>query len=222
MANFADSLTVFWRTVIVCGVSALVVIVSYYFVDRPVAFFIHAHEVAKTRGLEWLTYPPPIVQSWSPLALSILVVFRIWKPWNHWQRVLFVACVSLIVADQFRESLGDLSGRYWPETWHDNNPSLIGDGTYGFHPFRSGDDNGSFPSGHAARILGFITVLWIGHPRARWICGIAAAPMLAALVAMNFHFVSDVIAGSVLGGVVGTYAALLGGIGPCDMEPTAP
>jgi membrane-associated phospholipid phosphatase len=222
MANFADPLAVFRRTMIVCSVTALAVIVSYFFVDRPVAFFVHEHEVAKTRGLVWLTYPPPIVQSWSPLVLAILVVCRVWRPWSHWQRVLFVACVSLIVADQFRESLGDLCGRYWPETWHDNNPSLIGDGVYGFHPFRSGDDTGSFPSGHAARILGFVAPLWIGFPRVRWICGIAAAPMLAALVAMNYHFVSDVIAGGVLGGVVGTYAALLGGIGPRDMEPTAP
>ena len=30
-----------------------------------------------------------------------------------------------------------------------NGPSLIGTGTYGFHPFQRGDDVGSFPSGHA-------------------------------------------------------------------------
>ena len=33
--------------------------------------------------------------------------------------------------------------------------------------------------------------------------------MLVSLVAMNYHFVSDVIAGSVLGGIVATYAAYL-------------
>jgi hypothetical protein len=33
--------------------------------------------------------------------------------------------------------------------------------------------------------------------------------MLVSLVAMNYHFVSDVIAGSVLGGIVATYAAHL-------------
>jgi membrane-associated phospholipid phosphatase len=33
--------------------------------------------------------------------------------------------------------------------------------------------------------------------------------MLASLVAMNYHFVSDVIAGSVLGGIVAMYAAHL-------------
>ena len=72
--------------------------------------------------------------------------------------------MSLLVADQFRTSLGDVCGRYWPETWFDNNPSLIGTGTYGFHPFAHGDDIGSFPSGHAARILGFAAVWWMAMP----------------------------------------------------------
>jgi membrane-associated phospholipid phosphatase len=33
--------------------------------------------------------------------------------------------------------------------------------------------------------------------------------MLVSLVAMNYHFVSDVIAGGVLGGIVATYAVHL-------------
>jgi membrane-associated phospholipid phosphatase len=38
---------------------------------------------------------------------------------------------------------------------------------------------------------------------------ILSASMLVSLVAMNYHFVSDVIAGSVLGGIVAMYAAHL-------------
>ena len=34
-------------------------------------------------------------------------------------------------------------------------------------------------------------------------------PQLVSLVAMNYHFVSDVIAGSVLGAIVAAYAARL-------------
>ena len=33
--------------------------------------------------------------------------------------------------------------------------------------------------------------------------------MLVSLVAMNYHFVGDVIAGSVLGGIIAMYAAYL-------------
>jgi membrane-associated phospholipid phosphatase len=120
-----------------------------------------------------------------------------------------VACLSLIVADEFRTSLGDLCGRYWPETWFDDNPSLIGNGTYGFHPFERGDDIGSFPSGHAARILGFASVWWIAMPQSRAVSTLVCVPMLVSLVAMNYHFVGDVIAGSTLGGIVGAYGASL-------------
>jgi membrane-associated phospholipid phosphatase len=187
----------------------LVVIICYYFVDRPVAFFVHDHRIASLDGLRWLTEPPPLLQSWSPLVIVMLLIRRAGGSWRRWQHVLFVAGVSLIVADQFRESLGDLFGRYWPETWHNNNPSLISTGAYGFHPFQVGDDIGSFPSGHAARILAFVTVFWLAIPRGRWLYAIIALPMLIALVAMNYHFVGDVVAGGILGGIVGTYAVRL-------------
>jgi membrane-associated phospholipid phosphatase len=153
------------------------------------------------------------VQIWSPFVLALLLIWRAWRPWSRWQHVLFVACVSLIVADQFRGSLGDLFGRYWPKTWHDNNPSLIGTGAYGFHPFKVGDDTGSFPSGHATRILAFATVFWLALPLGRWFYAILAVPMVIALVGMNYHFVSDVIAGSALGGIVGAYAVALSALG---------
>jgi membrane-associated phospholipid phosphatase len=197
------------RSLIAIAACGLAVVVCYYFVDRPVAFFIHNHETAKIEEFRWLTEPPPLVQSWSPLVLVLLCIRRAFGPWQRWQHALAIACVSLIVADQFRESLGDLCGRYWPETWHDNNPSLIKDNAYGFHPFQVGDDVGSFPSGHAARILGFFSVFWIAMPRGRWLYILLAVPMCVALVAMNYHFVGDVIAGSVIGGIVGAYSTRL-------------
>src|SRR5947208_6563580 len=46
-------------------------------------------------------------------------------------------------------------------------------------------------------------------PHSRIIATVLSAPMLVSLVAMNYHFVSDVIAGSALGAIVATYAAHL-------------
>ena len=200
------------RSLIVTGSCILAVVMCYFWVDRSVAFFVYDHHINKIEVFRWLTYPPPEVQNWSALVLAILIVRRAWGPFVHWQKVLLVACLSLIVADNFRISLGDVCGRYWPETWTHDNPSLIGTGTYGFHPFQRGDDVGSFPSGHAARILAFATVWLIAMPRSRTVqvvVIILSASMLVSLVAMNYHFVSDVIAGSVLGGIVAMYAAHL-------------
>ena len=200
------------RSLIATGICVLTVLICYFWIDRPVAFFVYDHHINRIEVFRWLTYPPPEVQNWSALVLTLLIIRRAWGPFLRWQKVLLVACISLIVGDDFRISLGDVFGRYWPETWTHDNPSLIGTGTYGFHPFQRGDDIGSFPSGHAARILAFATVWLIAMPRSRTVQIVAiilSASMLVSLVAMNYHFVSDVIAGSVLGGIVALYAAHL-------------
>jgi membrane-associated phospholipid phosphatase len=183
------------------------VVVCYFWIDRPVALFVYHHGLEHVPLFRWLTYPPPEFQTWSPLVLTLLCIRRAWGPWLRWQHALFVACLSVIVADQFRYCLGDVIGRYWPETWHHDNPSLIDTGTYGFHPFQRGDDIGSFPSGHAARIASFGLIWVIAFRRSLVVVGIIALLMLVSLVATNYHFVGDVIAGSVLGGVVAVYAA---------------
>src|SRR5215475_8792511 len=204
------------RSLIVTGSCILAVVICYFWVDRSVAFFVYNHHINNIAVFRWLTYPPPEVQNWSALMLTVLMVTRAWGPFLRWQKVLFVACISLIVADSFRISLGDVFGRYWPETWSHDNPSLIGTGTYGFHLFQRGDDIGSFPSGHACRILAFVTAWLIAMPRSRTVQALVivlSALMLVSLVAMNYHFVSDVIAGSVLGGIVATYAAQLARLG---------
>ena len=206
-----------YRTLLLCTSITTVfcigaVVICYFWIDRPVAFFVYRHHINTIQVFRWLTYPPPEVQNWSALILTILMVRRAWGSFLRWQKTLFVACLSLIVADDFRISLGDVFGRYWPQTWTHDNPSLIGTGTYGFHPFQRGDDVGSFPSGHAARILAFGTVWLIAMPRNRTVQVIVlvlSASMLLSLVAMNYHFVSDVIAGSVLGGIVAMYATHL-------------
>jgi membrane-associated phospholipid phosphatase len=233
------------RTLLALAACLALVVGCYYWVDRPVAFYVYGHAINKIVAFEWLTYPPSSMQTWSPLVLVLLMLRRAWGPLRTCQMTLLVACVSLIVAGEFRTSLGGLCGRYWPETWfhvstaladdssnggtsalissggYFNNPSLIGTGTYGFHAFQSGDDVGSFPSGHATRILAFATVFWIALPRSRAVWIVLCPPMLLALVAMDYHFVSDVIAGSVLGGIVGVYATSLANLRPANsLRPT--
>jgi len=205
------------RSLIVTGSCILAVFICYFWVDRSVSFFVYNNHINTIAIFRWLTYPPREIQNWSALVLTILVVRRAWGPFLRWQKVLLVACISLIVADNFRISLGDVFGRYWPETWTHDNPSLIGTGTYGFHSFQRGDDVGSFPSGHACRIFGFAGVWMTAMPGTRVIAMVLSVPMLVSLVAMNYHFVSDVIAGCVLGALIAAYAVHLARLKmPCE------
>lgn len=218
MTDSTNYRTLLHGSAVAVAICTALVLFCYFLVDRPVAWFVYRHVAAESPALKWLTEPPPLVQGWSPLVAAGILAAWAWTTPRRWQRALVVACVSLIVADQCRESLGDVCGRYWPETWHDDNPSLIGTGAYGFHPFETGDDVGSFPSGHAARIAGFTGVFCVAYPRGRWLCLLIAVPLALSLIALNYHFVGDVVAGSFLGGIVAAYAAAISGLNARGIE----
>jgi membrane-associated phospholipid phosphatase len=191
---------------------AALVALCYFFVDRPVAFFVHDHGINRSPLLRDLTYPPAYLLNGSPLVLACLAVRRIGGPFRRWELALAVAFLSLPLAEQFRDSISFLAGRYWPDTWIENNPSLIHDGAYGFHPFHWGSAYGSFPSGHTARAVAFVAVFWIAYPAWRWLCVLVTAAVAVGLIGMNYHFISDVIAGGVVGGIVGAYLAHFAGL----------
>jgi len=183
----------------------VLVLLCYLFVDRPVAYYVHNQRFADYHVLRWLTYPPAILQAWVPVVLTALMVRRVWGPFCKWERVAVAVCLSLILAEQFKDALAYAFGRYWPETWVNSNPSLIRDGAYGFHPFYSGNAYRSFPSGHTARTLAVSSIIWMTYPRWRWVCGLVSMVVAASLVLIDYHFVGDVIAGGFVGGIVGTY-----------------
>ena len=101
--------TLLLRTLITAAFCTVAVLICYFWIDRPVAFFVYHHHINRFPLFRWLTYPPPEVQNWSALVLTILMVRRAWGSFLCWQKTLFVACLSLIVADDFRISLGDIS-----------------------------------------------------------------------------------------------------------------
>jgi membrane-associated phospholipid phosphatase len=193
------------RSLVALLLCAALVALGYYFVDRPFAFYVYRRGFAELAVLKWLTYPPPLLQAWAPAVLAALMVRRAWGPFSRSERVLLAACVAIILADQLRQTLAYVFGRYWPDTWIHDNPSLIQGGAYGFHPFHSGSAFDSFPSGHMTRTLALAAVVWIAWPRWRWVCVLASGAEAVALVGMNYHFVSDVIAGGFVGSIVGAY-----------------
>lgn len=194
------------KTLAAFVVCSLLIVTCYFYLDRPIAEFVYRQDIARFEWLKWMTYPPPIVQTWSPLVIMGLLVRRAWGAWSKFEWALLVSLISVIVADQFRESLQMLFGRDWPETWIDKNPSLIGTDAYGFHFFEGDEEFGSFPSGHATRTLAFFTPWWIAYPKGRWIYGIISLLICLALIGMNYHFLGDVIEGSFLGITVGAWA----------------
>jgi membrane-associated phospholipid phosphatase len=173
--------------------------IAYQWLDRPIALFFH-QTVARPETFARLAYAPdPMV----PLAVIVFVVLGLMnlsgRALSRLENCALLCSLSLIVAELTKIHLKLVFGRTWPDTFRDNNPSFLRDGTYGFNFFHGGHAYASFPSGHTAVTCAVITVLWIYFPRWRPLYALAVAAVAIGLIGANYHFLSDVIAGGFVG-----------------------
>jgi membrane-associated phospholipid phosphatase len=181
------------------AMTAGAVIASYLWLDRPVALL--AHEQSRPYDLfTKLNYIPGII---LPLVIIVFAVIALralnGRALSKLPTVAVLAAASLAIATAIKDQLKFAFGRTWPETWVRNNPSFIRDGVFGFEPFHGGPGYQAFPSGHTTVICAVLSVLWICYPRFRVLYALCMAGVAVALVAANFHFLGDVIAGAFLG-----------------------
>ena len=170
----------------------------YWWVDRPVARFIHDHRLLPPEFWEWT----PVIASYLNLVAGLAVVgvvlWRIGKPGGRLQTVLLAISLNLVLTTVLKQLLKWGFGRFWPENWETDIPTLIGSKSYGFHPFHYGDAYESFPSGHAAAICGlssrFSGSVTRGGDGAMLMMG---AAVCSATGGDELHFVGDVIAGGI-------------------------
>jgi membrane-associated phospholipid phosphatase len=180
-------------------IMTVVVALSYEWLDRPIAVYVHA-EFHGVKALPWLTRIP---EGLAILTLAIFIVMG-WRValGRHLSRAesVFLVCgVSLVVAIAIKDQLKFAFGRTWPETWINNNLSLIRNNVYGFNPFHGGVGYSSFPSGHTTATCAVMSVLWICYPKFRAIYVLLIAAVGIGLIGADFHFLSDVVAGGFLG-----------------------
>jgi membrane-associated phospholipid phosphatase len=172
------------------------VIVSVLWLDRPIALLAYEW-FGHYRVLQRLTEAPGFFGPLEVLAFTVLVVrWLLARPFGVIDIVANLCIVTLAVADPVRSWLKFIFGRTWPAY---GQPSFIFEGAYGFHPFHGGPDFGSFPSGHAVAVCAVAVILWRYLPMLRALWAVSVAMIMVALLAGDFHFLSDVIAGAFVG-----------------------
>jgi membrane-associated phospholipid phosphatase len=190
-----------WAIAFVVTVAA--VAISYQWLDRPIAYFMHAH-FHNDPLFAKLTLIPEFFAPIAVLAFIVLGLRALMeKPLTRLESVTLLCALSLVIGAAIKNQLKIVFGRTWPETWVRNNPSLIQDGVYGFHPFHMGSAYESFPSGHTTAVVAVMSVLWICYPRFRILYALIVAAVMIGLIGANFHFLSDCIAGGFIGASTG-------------------
>ncbi|MBW4034034.1 MAG: phosphatase PAP2 family protein [Proteobacteria bacterium] len=183
------------------------------YIDRPVARFmaVHVHDRLPFIAMAAMANLP------SPLATIALVgiVVAHWCgiPLNRTGRMVLAIALATLVAIMIKNQLKFDFGRVWPQSYpfpgiHDH-PSYLNDHVFGFFPFHGGSSYASFPSGHTTAITAPMAMLWLLAPRYRPLWGGAIVLVIIGLIAADFHFVSDTIAGFALGVTVAAGAVSL-------------
>jgi membrane-associated phospholipid phosphatase len=194
--------------------TVVAVLVSVAHLDRPVALIAQDW----FGGLPVVTAFMLTAGFFNALVIAVLALVALRRlarrPFGRADVVILLCDVSLLIGYAAKAALKYVFGRTWPKYGH---PTLIHDGAYGFHPFHAGSGFESFPSGHMTATCALLSVLWIYYPRFRPLYAACASALATALVAGDYHFLSDVIAGSFLGasigvGVASAWDAVRGGV----------
>jgi membrane-associated phospholipid phosphatase len=191
------------------GLIALVVL-AYFFGDRQLAGALRPY----TNGVPffiWLTYVVKPLTVAACLTVAIVAIIAIRKPELSplCSGLLRIAC-AILVAGVLTFELKEAFGRTWPETWINNNPSYFGNGTYGFFPFHGGQGWASFPSGHTTAVSALAGALWFLWPELRWLGVALVLAVAVGLLGADYHWLSDILAGGIVGGTTGAAAARIG------------
>lgn len=186
----------------------VLVILSILYLDQPVALFAyHNHPLrivihfllGTLKGSSSTNTDIP--DFLAPMTLVITIVSWI----VYWARALrgdfdqhtyFFKMVGTALPFAYlakivtKFTFGRILTRIWV-----SNPTLGSN----FHWFNGGGNYNGFPSGHMAVLVPLFIALWHFYPRLKLLWGAAVGCLAIALVLTDYHFVSDVIAGSYLG-----------------------
>jgi membrane-associated phospholipid phosphatase len=175
---------------------AMVVVACVIWFDRPIALLAYEW-FGRHRSVQHLVGTPGLFGPLVVLAFAVLLVrWFLARRFGTIDIVANLCIITIAIAEPLKGWLKFVFGRTWPAY---GQPSFIFEAAYGFHPFHGGPDFGSFPSGHSAAVCAIAVILWTYLPSMRALCAATVAAISAALVAGDFHFLSDVIAGAFLG-----------------------
>lgn len=173
---------------------------SYVYWDQPLVWFLHDH---KSRGLFILKQGantlPMLIDGFVFIFYCFFALHGFTsKKIKNTKKYLFV-CNVIVITTFMKDGLKFIFGRYWPDTFMCNNPSLIEHHRHGFQWFHGGATSLSFPSGHAALMFAFATSMTLMFPRFRLLWFFMAILVSLCQIGLYYHYLSDVMAGALLG-----------------------
>jgi membrane-associated phospholipid phosphatase len=168
----------------------VLILISIVYIDRPLTLF--CTHIQSVRLLFQLCAAPSLLSLVLAGLVCALAIARRVAGRPPLDRLWLMMAVATIAGTAAKDELKFLFGRPWPHSWLDYH-------LYAWQPFTDSDLYGGFPSGHTSYIAAPLCVLWAVQPRARPFACVVIFMVMAGLVLANYHFLSDVLAGLMVG-----------------------
>ena len=182
------------------AVAALILIVlCLWLLDLPLAAWIAEYLGANAPYVKTTDMPDLLpITAVILTSLSWMVYFYLVRRNIHDQRTLFCRVTGTVLPLSFgmKTVLKWLFGRTETRTW------LLDPSLYGFHWFAGKEGFQGFPSGHMLVFTPLFLALWHFYPRYRLYYEVVWFCLGAALIATEYHFLGDVLAGAYIGAMV--------------------
>jgi len=168
-------------------------VISYYFWDVPLMRYCQGLNPAIVAAAEIITQAGDSLWYFILLVPAFIFIRFVWKNERWSAKILYlILCISL--SGILNTGIKWITGRNRPI-------NLIEDGVFGFDFFRIMYlyENTSFPSGHTVTAFALATAFSFLYPSFRAPAFIIAAVIGLSRVVLTAHYLSDVIAGAVVG-----------------------
>jgi membrane-associated phospholipid phosphatase len=180
------------KEITLLSAAMLFCVVSFFLFDKTLAIYLDQFNHGFWRNF-WKTITRAGQSEWYLVAGLILFAgFR--KRYRQLSRAGLFLFSTVALSGLVADILKFILGRARPKL-------LLQQGIYGFEPFQGHFEHAwtSFPSGHSATALSVALTLSLLQPRFRLAFMAGAILVVASRVILCQHYLSDVIAGSMLG-----------------------
>ena len=184
-------------------------IISYFYFDQPIAIYLSQfhHDALSEFSLSSLSVPLTELVYFLTLILMLLYAYLHYMNIKHrWMEISGILSLGMVISFFIKSQLQYLFGRIAPRYIGSNQLLFMRKSTlYGFHPFMSG----SFPSGHMVIFTCLLLLFSFYYPKSRSLCYLLLGLLAFLLIFYNYHFLSDVVAGTYVGALIALALKLL-------------
>lgn len=182
-----------WIALLIATAGVCLAWMAYIQWDIPVAYYCHGLSRPVLDIAEIITNAGDSKWYFILFVPAFLIFWFIVKNKTGSMKILFLV-VAITASGLISTLIKWMAGRNRPI-------NLFDQGVFGFNFFEVGYELNSFPSGHAVTAFSLATALYILFPRFGILAFIPAIAIALSRVAITSHYLSDVIAGAVVGTV---------------------